>query len=176
MLPGGLPKADLPKHLTASRWSRCAVVAGASSPDVPRAQWHWNTSQWFATAPGIACFNKSEEYTHGGLSIQECLTPDLLVERTAETATGATITSITWRGMRCFVEVSARGGRVTVDLRLERPSGPSVVAATKDVEPDGSASLVVPDDEHEAASLVLVLTDESGRILTHKPTRVGVDS
>jgi len=176
LLPGGLPKADLPKHLTASRWARCAVVAGGSTPDVPRAPWHWNTSQWFATAPGIACFNKSEEYAHGGLSIQECLTPDLLVERTGETATGATITSITWRGMRCFVEAAVRGGPVTADLRLERPLGDSVAAATKVVEPDGSVSLVLPDDEHETSSLVLLLLDETGRILTYKPTRVGVDS
>ena len=176
LLPGGLPKVDLPKHLTASRWARCAVVAGESTPDVPRASWHWNASQWFATAPGVACFNKSNEYAHGGLSIQECLTPDLVVERTVETATGATITSITWRGMRCFVEVVVSGGPITTDLRLERPSGNSVAAAIKVVEPDGSVSLVVPDDEHESASLVLVLLDEAGRILTHKPTRVGVDS
>ena len=175
LLPGGLPKVDLPKHLTASRWARCAVVAGGSTPDVPRAPWHWNATQWFATAPGVACFNKSDEYAHGGLSIQECLTPDLVVERTGETATGATITSITWRGMRCFVEVVVSGGPVTADLRLERPSGNSVAAAIKVVEPDGSVSLVVPDDEHESASLVLVLLDEAGRILTHKPTRVGVD-
>ena len=176
LLPGGLPKVDLPKHLTASRWARCAVVAGGSTPDVPRAPWHWNASQWFATAPGIACFNKSDEYAHGGLSIQECLTPDLLVERTGEMATNATITSITWRGMRCFVEVAVRGGPVTADLRLERPSGASVAAAKKVVEPDGSVSLVLPDDEHEMASLVLILLDETGRILTHTPTRVGVDS
>lgn len=176
LLPGGLPKVDLPKHLTASRWARCAVVAGDSSTDVVRAPWHWNPSQWFATAPGIACFNKSEEYAHGGLSIQECLTPDLLVERVADTMTSAEITSVTWRGMRCFAEVLARGGRVVADLRLEQPSGISVAAARKEVEADGSVSLVLPDDEHEASSLVLVLLDENDRILTHKPTRVGVDS
>jgi len=176
LLPGGLPKVDLPKHLTASRWARCAVVAGGSTPDVPRSSWHWNTSQWFATAPGIGCFNKSDEYAHGGLSIQECLTPELLVETAGEAATGATITSITWRGMRCFAEVAVHGGPVSADLRLERPSGASVAAAQKAVEPDGAVSLVLPDDEHEAASLVLVIVDDTGRILTHKPTRVGVDS
>ncbi len=51
-----------------------------------------------------------------------------------------------------------------------------MAATPKAVEPDGSVSLVLPDDEHEAASLVLVLLDETGRILTHNPTRVGVDS
>jgi len=175
-LPGGLPKFDLPKHLTESRWARCAVVAGGSSTEVLRAPWHWNASQWFATAPGIACFNKSETYAHGGLSIQECLTPDLLVEPAVEQAASAAITSVTWRGLRCFVEVACRGGPVTADLRLERPSGASVAAAPKAVEADGSVSLVLPDDEHEAAALVLVLLDAQGRILTHQGTRVGVDS
>jgi hypothetical protein len=176
LLPGGLPKVDLPRHLTASRWARCAVVAGGSTPAVGRAPWHWNASQWFATAPGIACFNKSDEYAHGGLSVQECLTPDIWVERAGEAAAAAVIHSITWRRLRCLVEVASRGGPVTADLRLERPSGPSVAASPKAVEPDGSVSLVLASDEHETSSLVLILVDEDGRILTHQPTRVGADS
>lgn len=176
LLPGGLPKVDLPRHLTASRWARCAVVAGGASPAVTRAPWHWNASQWFATAPGTACFNKSDEYAHGGLSVQECLTPDIWVERAGEGGVAATIASITWRRLRCLVEVSSRGGPIVADLRLERPSGPSVVASVKRVEADGSVSLVLASDEHEASPLVLVLLDEDGRILTHRPTRVGADS
>jgi len=176
LLPGGLPKVDLPRHLTASRWARCAVVAGGASPAVGRAPWHWNTSQWFATAPGIACFNKSDEYAHGGLSVQECLIPDLLVERAGEVAVAASIASIRWRRLRCLVEVVSRGGPVIADLRLEGPSGTSVAASPKPLEADGSVSLLLASDEHEASSLVLVLVDEDGRILTHQPTRVGADS
>lgn len=176
LLPGGLPKVDLPRHLTASRWARCATLAGDGSPGFARAPWHWNASQWFATAPGSACFNKSEEYAHGGMSVQECLIPDLRVERASEPSVAATITSITWRGLRCFVEATTRGGAVKADLRLERPSGASVAATPKPVEADGSVSLVLEGDEHEAASLVLVLVDDKGRILTHQPTRVGADS
>lgn len=176
LLPGGFPKVDLPKHLTASRWSRCAVIAGVSTPDAITVPWHWNSSQSFATAPGIACFNKSEEYTHGGLSVQECLIPDILVERGGEATASASITSVTWRGMRCFVEATTRGAGVTADLRLDRPSGPSVVAAAKPVEKDGSVSLVLADDEHEKDQLVLVLLDDTEKILAQIPTRVGVDT
>ena len=46
----------------------------------------------------------------------------------------------------------------------------------KQVDVDGSVSLVLAGDEHEGASLVLVLLDDAGHILAHKPTRVGVDS
>jgi hypothetical protein len=175
LLPGGLPKVDLPRHLTASRWARCAVVAGGATPTVGRAPWHWNGSQWFALAPGIACFNKSDEYAHGGLSIQECLTPDILVERVRDDSVAASIKSITWRRLRCLVEAASRGGSVTADLRLDRPTGPSVAASPKALEPDGSVSLVLESEEHETSALVLVLIDEDGRILTHQPTRVGAN-
>jgi len=176
LLPGGLPRVDLPKHLTASRWARCAVISGDSSPDVPRSPWHWNPTESFATAPGIACFNKSDEYAHGGLSLQECLIPDLLVERTGEAAVNATIESITWRGMRCFIEAAASGGNITADLKLERPNGVSVVTAAKGLDDDGTASLVMAGDENEKDPLVLVLFDLDGNILAKKPTRVGEDS
>ena len=176
LLPGGLPKVDLPKHLTGTRWARCAVVAGESAPDVVRTPWHWNETQWFATPPGIACFNRSEEYAHGGLSIQECLIPDLVVTRVEGAETAGSITSVTWRGLRCFVEAAVRGGSVTADLRLERPTGESVAAAAKPVDAEGSVSLVLADDEHEAAALVLVLLDETGRVLAQRPIRVGVDA
>ena len=176
LLPGGLPKVDLPKHLTASRWARCAVMAGESAPDVIRAPWHWNRAQWFATPPGVACFNRSEEYTHGGLSIQECLIPDLVMTRAEGSETSGSITSVTWRGLRCFIEAAVRGGPVTADLRLARPTGESVGAAAKPVDAEGAVSLVLADDEHEAAALVLVLLDEAGRVLAQRPARVGVDA
>ena len=176
LLPGGLPKVDLPKHLTATRWARCAVVAGESAPDVVRAPWHWNGAQWFATPPGIACFNRSEEYAHGGLSIQECLIPDLVVTRVEGAERAGRIMSVTWRGLRCFIEAAVRGGPVTADLRLERPTGASVAAAAKPIDAEGAVSLVLADDEHEGAALVLVLVDETGRVLTQRPVRVGVDA
>jgi hypothetical protein len=176
LLPDGLPKVDLPKHLTESRWSRCAVITGNATPQVARIPWHWNPEQWFATAPGIACFNNGAEYAHGGVSIQECLIPDLIVERSTEITVAASIRSITWRGLRCFVEAERRGGEVIADLRLERATGPSVVVAAKPVEEDGSVSLVLAGDEHEEAALVLVLLDGTDHILAHRPTRVGSDS
>ncbi len=176
LLPGGLPAVNLPKHLTETRWARCATIAGESTPDVVRAPWHWNPAQWFATPPGIACFNRSEEYAHGGLSIQECLIPDLAVTRAEVSETAAGITSVTWRGLRCFVEAAVRGGPVTADLRLARPTGESVAAAAKPVDAEGAVSLVLADDEHEAAALVLVLLDDAGRVLAQAPVRVGVDA
>ena len=176
LLPGGLPKVDLPKHLTETRWSRAAVIAGESAPDVMRVPWYWNSAQSFATPPGSACFNKSDEYAHGGLSIQECLIPDILVERVGGVAVSASIQSITWRGLRCYVETQTSRSGVTADLCLHRPSGKSVTAAAKAIGTDGSVSLVLSDDQYESEQLVLVLLDDSGKVLGQLPTRVGLDT
>lgn len=176
LVPGGLPKVDLPKHLTASRWARCAVISGGAQPEVPRQPWTWNPAESFAFAPGVACFNKAEDYAHGGLSIQECLTPDLLVERVAAPSRRTAIASVTWRGLRCFVVVREPAEGIVADLRLGSPAGPSVAASAKPVESDGSVSLVLAGDEHEGDDLTLVLLDAQNRILVQKPTRVGADS
>ncbi len=176
LLPGGLPKVDLPKHLTESRWARCAVLSPGAQPDVLRHAWSWNAAESFAYAPGIACFNKAPEYAHGGLSIQECLIPELFVERTEPVARRLAVASVTWRGLRCFLEIDGGGDGLVADLRLESPSGASVVASAKPVDADGTVSLVLADDEHEGAELVLVLVDESGQILAQYPTRVGANS
>lgn len=176
LLPGGLPQVNLPKYLTASRWKRCAVIAGESQVDALTAPWYWSSTHRFATAPGIACFNASPCYAHGGLSIQECLIPDLLVELAGQSRTRAAIRSVTWRGMRCFVEATTTGGPVFADLRLGRPGGQSVVLTVKPLDEDGSTSLVVADDAFEDADLVLVLLDQAGEVLAQRNTRVGVSS
>jgi len=174
-LPLGLPKVDLPKHLTASRWARCAAISGDSKVDVPTAAWHWNSMQYYATGPGAACFTASNCYAHGGLSIQECLTPDMSIERVGDTQARASIESITWKGMRCFVVASGTGAEIRADLRIETATGQSVAAAVKTLD-DGSTSLVLEDDDYETAELVVVLIGDDGKVLAQHKTKVGIDS
>ena len=173
LLPGGLPMVTLPKHLTESKWARCAVIAGDSKPDAPLHPWHWNPNEWFASPPGAACFSRRDEYTHGGLSIQECLVPDIRVEGTGDSGPTAVIRGVSWRRFRCNVTVQARGGPVTADLRLGSAAGKSVASSPKPVDADGLASLVLADDEHEDAAFVVVVTDADGRVLAQQPTRKG---
>jgi len=66
--------------------------------------------------PGIACFRAGERYTHGGVSPQECVVPDLIVERGVETSF-ASIQSVQWRGMRCKVRVETNDPGLQIDLR-----------------------------------------------------------
>ena len=173
LLPGGLPLVALPKHLTESKWARCAVVSAGSTPDAPLHPWHWNPREWFASPPGIACFSRTPEYAHGGLSIQECLIPDIRVEGTAGGGATAKILSVSWVRFRSKVVVEARGGPVTADLRLGGPAGDSVASSPKAIDDDGLASLVLAGDEHEGADLVVVVLGADGRVLAQQPTRTG---
>jgi hypothetical protein len=176
LLPGGLPKVALPPSLTATKWARCATVRGESQPEVPVLPWYWNPEVRIACPPGIGSFIAGAVYAHGGVSLQECVIPELTVERGAEIAR-ATITDIQWRGMRLRVRASASVPGITVDLRTNaKQPGSSLVASAKNLDANGEASLVVSDDKHEGAAAVIVVLDANNNILDRRPTTVGEPS
>jgi hypothetical protein len=80
LLPGELPKAELPEHLTEVRKGRCARLKEGSHTDQQVVPWHWDAAVRFAVAPGIHCYEAGKEYEHGGLSPQECVVPILTVK------------------------------------------------------------------------------------------------
>ena len=176
LLPGGLPKVELSPHLVATKWSRCAAVKGGSTPSIPTYPWYWNPVLRIASPPGIGAFLANTEYAHGGISLQECVIPDLTVER-GEAAVTAEITEISWRGMRCRVAVKTNTAGMQVDLRQNWKQAASSIAATaKDLGTNGEASLAVSDDKHEGSAAFVVVSDASGRVLDYKPTTVGEDA
>jgi hypothetical protein len=176
LLPGGLPKVELSPHLVATKWSRCAAVKGSSTPSIPTYPWYWNPVLRIASPPGIGAFVANTEYAHGGVSLQECVIPELVVERGEELVV-ATITEISWRGMRCRVTVKSNADGLQVDLRLNwKQAASSIAAAAKEVGSNGEASLAVSDDKHEGAAASVVVTDASGLVLDSKPTTVGEDA
>ena len=173
LLPGGLPKIELPPYLVETKWARCAAVKGESTLSVPTYPWYWNPVLRIASPPGIGAFRINTEYTHGGVSLQECVVPDLVVER-GEDSVSATITAITWRGMRCRVSVDTNASGVSVDLRLNwKQAESSIAAASKELTETGEASLAVADDSHEGAAASVVIIDQTGRVLDYRPTTVG---
>jgi len=105
---------------------------------------------------------------HGGVSIQECLIPDIRVQRSAEMGSAATVKSLTWIRLRCYAVIEAHGSPVTADLRLHKAFGKSVAARAKEIDADGSASLVMIDDEHEDDDLVFVVLDARQCILAQR--------
>lgn len=173
LLPGGLPRVELPSYLAATKWARCATVKGESKPNVPIYSWHWNVHVRIASPPGIGCFTSNNEYAHGGVSPQECIVPELVVERGGASA-AATISKISWRGMRCRVSVVTNDPSVRADLRLNwKQAATSITASPKEVGPAAEASLAVADDSHEGTAATVVLIDTAGNVLDRKPTTVG---
>lgn len=176
LLPGGLPRVVLPSSVTATKWARCATVKGESKADVPIHGWHWNPHVRIASPPGIACFTVNNEYAHGGVSPQENIVPELVVERGGESTT-ASISTVTWRGMRCRVSVNTDDPSVRIDLRLNWKQPTTSIAVTpKEVGPAGEASFVVADDSHEGAAATVVVIDTVGNVLDRKPVTVGETS
>ena len=174
LLPGGLPSIELPKYLVGSRWARCATIKETGRVSVPTATWFWNPAEYFAFGSGVNCFGAGNAYAHGGLSLQECLLPELVITADeTETTSTATINEVTWSGMRCRVLVAPAVAGLTVDLRTKANSPATSIVTPKAAGPDGRASLVVPDDSLEGTSATVVLLDGDGRVLTKKATTVG---
>lgn len=172
LLDGGLPKVDLPKHLTESRWGRSAVASTGTPPDTVQVAWFWNPAEVVHTPPGIACFNKTTGYSHGGLSPQECVIPVLTVRGEGRPAAVGQISAVAWAGFRCVVDCVGAPAGSRVDIRIGKPAGVSAIASPKQVPADGNLSIPV-DDEHEGKDLVVVLLGPGGEPLAQRKTKFG---
>ncbi len=57
------------------RLARCAILKDNVDTSELKVSWHWNETVSVAMAPGISGYFAGDDYNHGGLSLQECLTP-----------------------------------------------------------------------------------------------------
>lgn len=103
LVPDELPKVSLPKHATETRWGRCAQLKDSVSFSGLVVSWYWNFDVTIAMAPDISSFVGGRHYEHGGLSLQECITPVLKIRSFAKVLSraSATIKTKKWVGLRC---------------------------------------------------------------------------
>lgn len=175
LLPGGLPVATLPEHLTEVRKGRCARLQEGATTDAQTVPWHWNPAVRIAVAPGIRCYEAGKVYEHGGLSPQECVTPVITVRAAARPAHVA-IDRLRWQRLKCLVTLSGFGAAMTIDLRTHAADPASSIAhARKSPELDGAAAIfVAPEyDDREGDVAFIVVTDEGGAILAQQQTVIG---
>ncbi len=176
LVPGGMPKFQLPKYLTESLWSRCASIKESSHADVPVASWSWNSQEQFAYAPGVHCFVANQEYAHGGASLQECLVPVLTFAETGRPdGRVVRVSEIQWVGLRCRVTVGPGAEGLLADLRTKPNVSCSSITDPKPLDTAGKAALLVADESLEGTMVSLVIIDGSGRILSKEATTVGGD-
>jgi hypothetical protein len=173
LLPKGLPKSELPKFLTATRWRRCAVVKPTAAVEIPCFSWFWADDVRVACPPGIDCFIAGDEYHHGGLSLQECVVPQIVIRPGGTATVSAKIESFKWAGLRCRIKVTGEYDGCMVDLRDKAADPGSTLASPKAVTKDGSAAVVVTNEGREGTATTLVLLDHAGNILDKSPVTVG---
>lgn len=173
LLPKGLPKSEMPGFLAETRWGRCALLKTAAVVDLLKIPWFWNQEVYVAMAPGINAFKAGLEYDHGGLSLQECVVPEFLVEKTAPAIREVKIVSVEWRGLVCRVRVKGVESGMSADLRTKAADGMTSITKTKVIGEDGQVALYVEDDSLEGTASLVVILNKSGDAIAKQPTTVG---
>ncbi len=167
MIPGGLPKTELPKHLTASRWSRCAIPESGAQHGFPMTSWFWDSAEAVVLAPGISCFSAGVEYAHGGLTVQEALIPSLTVTtKQIVFAKSIAVKEIKWAGLRLNVALEGAQG-LTVDIRSKvADAGSSFATGVTTAAGNGQkTSILVADDGALGSAAFLVVVDGTDQIV-----------
>lgn len=174
LLPGGLPKSELPKHLVVSRWGRCAIPSAGAQHGYPLTSWFWDSVEAVVLAPGVSCFIAGLEYSHGGLTLQEALIPSLTVSTKEGGTKYIVLKEMKWSGMRLNVFFVGAAG-LPVDLRSKvADASTSFASSSVTAAEDGSkTSLLVANDDALGASAFLVVVDRNGLPIFKQPIVIG---
>jgi hypothetical protein len=167
VMPGGLPKAELPKHLAESRWSRCAVPEPNAQHGYAVTPWFWDGVESVVLAPGIACFVAGMEYAHGGLTLQEALIPSLTItSKAGGKATAILLKEMKWSGLRLNLTLEGVSGS-TVDVRSKVSDASTSFAVSPVVGASSGEkiSLLIEEDEAIGTAAFLVVVDSSGQVV-----------
>jgi hypothetical protein len=176
LMPDKLPKVELANDLTESKWGRCAIIKTGAITEERFYPWFWNSNQYVALADGVSCYRRAEEYTHGGLSLQECLTLEISVTlgNIKTINTHVDFVNVSWRGLRCTVTIEA-ATELYLDIRLEAGNPASSVVANKKVFNDGKTSVVIENEDYQGKSAFLILLTNTNDVVTTMPTVIGND-
>ncbi len=175
LVPGGLPKIELPAELAENKWGRCAVLKPGAQTRERLYPWYWNPHRSLAIAQGIHCFRQGYEYVHGGLSFQEAFTLHLMVTLDRGVAAhGASLHGILWKGLRCTVTVEGATSDLFLDVRMHAGDpASSLLEKPAPVLELGTASALVVAEEQEGATAMVVLIDRRGGLVAQETTVVG---
>ena len=176
LVPGGLPKVELKAFLTEDRWGRCAALKAEVQTGVPVFKWHWNPAVAIACPPGAGCYREGVEYSHGGVSLQEMVTPVIRITSSQPIGSAARIMEVKWTGAKCRVSIGGNCDGVRVDLRT-RLSDPGTSLLTdrqaRETTPDGKVTVFLEDDSEIGRPGQIVLLDESGQVIHSLTTTIG---
>lgn len=172
LVPGGMPRENLPKDHIETRWGRCAVLKEGVPSSFLHLPWFWNNSVMIAYAPGISFFKANNEYAHGGVSLQECLIPIISIETSGLDFIPISM-DIKWIGLKCSVELKGVQPGCKIEIRTKHTDENTSITKTKEVSGDGKLSLFVENEDYESTAAFIVVTDKDGFVLEKMQTIIG---
>jgi hypothetical protein len=175
LMPGGLPKTQLNAGLAETRWGRCAIIKDGAKTDLLHLPWRWNSNIFIAYAPGINFFKMNEEYAHGGISIHECLVPEIIIENPNALDIDADFKEVKWVNLKCAIQTTNVPDGFKIDIRTKYNDDSTSVldVSSKAKKVVGNMVTLLIDDAFEYQSATIVLLDTNDRILNKKPTTIG---
>jgi hypothetical protein len=176
LMPGGLPKVELKAYLADDRWGRCASLKDGAQTDSQTFPWHWNASVAIATPPGVGCYRANMEYTHGGVSLQEMVTPVLRVAASQAAGGSPRLADAKWTSARCRVTLQADASGLRVDVRTNASDANTSLLTDKhsrETTGDGKVTVFLEDDADIGRQAEIVLLDDAGQVIDTLPTTIG---
>jgi hypothetical protein len=174
LMPGSFEVVRLPPSAVIAKGARAAILQEHAAADLAFLPWHWDKSVRIAVPPGAEAFRAGEVYSHGGLSPQECVIPDITVggDAAAASSAAARIGAISWRRLRLTVELTGELTDITVEVRRKERDPASRVDVSSAVE-GSRARLTISDEVEEGDPVLVVLIDRHGSVIDARATRVG---
>lgn len=176
LLPGGLPKIELKAFLTENRWGRCASLKSDAPSEAMAFPWHWNPAVAIASPPGAGCFRANTEYSHGGVSLQEMVTPVLRVKAAKSAGGTARLLEAKWQNARCRISVGGNCVGVRVDVRTSQADPDTSLLTDKqarETTSDGKVTVFLDDVSDIGRTAEIVLLDANGQVVHALPTTLG---
>lgn len=172
-MPGGLPCSELPGHLTAAKWGRCAILKGGTQTNFPQVPWFWDGQHAILLPPLVSAFRNGVEYSHGGLSLQETVTLRITLKNTAASKRPiASIARARWIGLRLKFALDNEAPGLSYDLRTKPADGDSTILGGAREMTQAHASAVVENDDLDGTSAILVILHE-GEVIAKKALIIG---
>jgi hypothetical protein len=176
LVPGGLPKVELKSFVAEHRWGRCAALKSEAQSNALAFKWQWNPKVTIASPPGVGCFLASMEYSHGGVSLQEMVTPVLRVKVASSPSGSARLLEAKWTGAKCRVSVGGNYVGARVDVRTSQSDPNTSLLSDKqarETTPDGKVTVFLENDSDIGKDAEIVLLDASGQVIHSLSTTLG---